>query len=126
MALFPVGKVEVTPGAAAALAAAGASSNDYLARHERGDWGDDAEDRQHADFALRYGHQITSNYTLPNGATMFVITAVDRSATQLLLADEYMVQEVDLRQGYGIWANSYDNEKNPLIAIEQPHVDTLL
>ena len=124
--LFPVGTVEITPRAAAALAAVQGGVAVYLDRHQSGDWGEDADDRAHSDFALRSGHQITSNYTLPDGTNLFIITAVDRATTRILLADEYEVREVDVQSGYAVWSSSYDIEKNPLIAIEEPHVEALL
>jgi 2-polyprenyl-3-methyl-5-hydroxy-6-metoxy-1,4-benzoquinol methylase len=122
--LFPVGTVEITPRAAAALAPEGVAR--YLERHQSGDWGEDAVDRAFSDFALREGHQINSNYTLPDGANIFIMTAVDRTSTRVLLADEFETQEVDIQTGYAIWSSSYDIEKNPLIAIEEPRVDALL
>ena len=124
--LFSVGTVEITPRAAAALAAAQRDVAFYLERHQSGDWGEDADDRAFSDFALRNGHQITSNYTLPDGANLFIMTAVDRTSTRVLLADEFETQEVDVRAGYAVWSSSYDIEKNPLIAIEEPRVDALL
>lgn len=33
---------------------------------------------------------------------------------------------VSLREGYAIWASSYDEEKNPLILTEQPRVEALV
>ena len=33
--------------------------------------------------------------------------------------------EVSIQEGYAIWASSYDEEKNPLIAVEQPRVEAL-
>src|SRR5262245_10037599 len=113
--LFPIGTVEVTPRAAAALAAVSEGVALYLARHQSGDWGEDADDRAFSDFALREGHQITSNYTLPDGANLFIMTAVDRASTCVLLADEFEVREVDIQTGYAIWSSSYNIEKNPLI-----------
>ena len=127
MELFPVGAVEITPGAAAALAAAGSESSTYLARHQRGDWGDvDEKDREDNTFALRYGHPIASSYRLADGGELLVMTAADRSSTRILLASEYEDREVSTREGYAIWSTSYDTEKNPLIAVEEPRVDTLL
>ena len=35
-------------------------------------------------------------------------------------------QEIDNKYGYALWAKSYDYEKNPLIAVEEPHVKKLL
>src|SRR5262245_30119055 len=124
--LFPIGTVEITPRAAAALADVQGGLTIYLDRHQSGDWGEDADDWAASDHALRFGHQITSNYTLPDGANLFIITAVDRTITRVLLADEYEVREVDAHAGYAVWSSSYDTEKNPLIAIEEPHVDALL
>jgi len=34
--------------------------------------------------------------------------------------------EVDSQKGYALWAESYDHEKNPLIAVEEPYVEKLL
>ncbi len=34
--------------------------------------------------------------------------------------------EVDSQKGYALWAESYDHEKNPLIAVEEPYVENLL
>ena len=34
--------------------------------------------------------------------------------------------EVDSQKGYALWAESYDREKNPLIATEEPYVEKLL
>ncbi len=36
------------------------------------------------------------------------------------------LQEVSTQGGYALWAASYDQEKNPLIAVEEPHIDRLL
>lgn len=35
-------------------------------------------------------------------------------------------QEIDNKNGYALWATSYDHEKNPLIAVEEPHVRQIL
>jgi ubiquinone/menaquinone biosynthesis C-methylase UbiE len=43
----------------------------------------------------------------------------------MLLVDEYRPQEVTVQEGYDRWAATYDSE-NPLIAVEEPYVDTLL
>ncbi len=34
--------------------------------------------------------------------------------------------EVDSQKGYALWAESYDGENNPLIAVEEPYVEKLL
>jgi len=69
----------ITPRAAAALAALQEGVAIYLDRHQSGDWGEDADDRASSDHALRFGHQILSNYRLPDGANLFIIPAVHRT-----------------------------------------------
>ena len=79
-----------TPGALRALDAAGVAALAYIARHQCGDWGDvDAEDARANDQALVNGTRLFSVYTLPTGVRVWVITEWDRSATTLLLPDEY-------------------------------------
>ncbi len=126
MALFPVGQVELTPAAAAALAAAGQHVDDYLHRHVRGDWGEDPQNQEWSTFGLRYGHPLTSSYPLPAGQQLVITTGVDRATTRVLLDAEWADREVDVRTGYAQWAPVYDVEQNPLIAIEAPRVAALL
>lgn len=122
--LFPLGAIEVTPAASAALAASGLDAASFLARHQTGAW--DEEDRSDNAWAVRYGHQVWSGYPLPGGAVLFVITAVDRSATRVLLESEFAEREVGTREGYDLWSRTYDREKNPLIVIEEPRVEELI
>lgn len=127
MDLFGAGVVEVTPAAGAALASAGVDPARFLARHRRGDWGAvEAERRDRNEFALRHGHTLLSRYTLADGTALLVVTAPDRSRTRLLLAAEQEAREVDAREGYAVWAASYDTFGNPLIAVEEPHVERLI
>jgi len=121
---FPLGSVEVSPGAAAALAAASLDSVTFLTRHQTGDWSD--ADREGNEWAARYGHEVASEYHLPGGVVLLVITALDRSCTRVLLDPEYEDREVGMVEGYDAWARTYDIEKNPLIAIEEPRVEKLL
>jgi 2-polyprenyl-3-methyl-5-hydroxy-6-metoxy-1,4-benzoquinol methylase len=39
---------------------------------------------------------------------------------------EGTVQEVSTQEGYALWARAYDEEKNALIAVEEPYVERLL
>jgi len=56
----------------------------------KGDWGDlSAEDKQLNDEAVQDGSRILSAYTTAKGAKVWVITEPDRSATTILLPDEY-------------------------------------
>ena len=88
--LFKLGQVLLTPGAIEALQASGQSPWSFLTRHMKGDWGDlSAEDKQLNDEAVQDGSRILSAYTTAKGAKVWVITEPDRSATTILLPDEY-------------------------------------
>ncbi len=89
-AKFSSGVVVATPGALTALVEAGQNAMHFLARHLRGDWGDlDSTDRQANDHALTHHGRLLSAYTLSTGERLWIITEWDRSATTLLLPDEY-------------------------------------
>jgi hypothetical protein len=89
-AYVPLGRVLATPGALRTLALAGANGAVYLARHAAGDWGDvDAHDWAANDRALLIDERLLSAYQLPNGERLWIITEADRSASTLLLPDEY-------------------------------------
>jgi hypothetical protein len=61
-----------------------------LRRHARGDWGDlDDEDRQANERALQDGARLLSTYVASNGTKFWIIPEADRSATTVLLPDEY-------------------------------------
>lgn len=61
-----------------------------LHRHRKGDWGDLCEeDKATNDQALREGSRLLSKYKFPDGRSAWVITEWDRSATTVLLPDEY-------------------------------------
>lgn len=90
-ALFPLGRTVTTPGALQALMEEGCDISGLLLRHASGDWGDigltgDLENQM----ALAEGFRIFSVYILPRTkARIWVITESDRSATTLLLPEEY-------------------------------------
>jgi hypothetical protein len=87
---FPPGQFVATPGALRELAQADESPLSYLRRHLAGDWGDlDAEDRQENELSLAHGFRLLSAYILQNGTRLWIITEADRSATTLLLPEEY-------------------------------------
>lgn len=61
-----------------------------LARHLSGDWGDlDENDRGANETALRKGTRLLSAYTSGSGIRFWIITEGDRSATTILLPEEY-------------------------------------
>ena len=94
--LFALGNIVATPGALDAC------SHEHrlacLARHVHGDWGCvDAEDAETNAEAARWGGRILSAYPLDPAKPckgfgdncLWIITEADRSATTLLLPDEY-------------------------------------
>ena len=88
--LFELGQIVATPGALKALEESGQSALPFLARHAACDWGDvDAEDRRSNNRAVSEGTRILSDYSLPGGWRLWIITEADRSATTLLLPEEY-------------------------------------
>ena len=88
--LFSLGMVVGTPGAVDALEEAGQGPEEFLDRHVRGDWGDVPEaDKHENDFSLQHGFRILSAYTTKAGERIWVLTEADRSATTILLPDEY-------------------------------------
>lgn len=87
---LPLGRLLATPAAFEALQTAGISIFALVNRHARGDWGDVSdEDRQHNDLAAIAGQRVLSSYRLPDGLNAWIITEWDRSATTVLLPDDY-------------------------------------
>lgn len=88
--LFSLGMVVGTQGAVDALEEAGQHPQEFLDRHVRGDWGEVPEaDKEENDFSLQHGFRLQSAYTTTAGERIWVITEADRSATTILLPDEY-------------------------------------
>lgn len=88
--LFSLGQVVATPGALMALKEAGQNPAEFLLRHVTGDWGDlDEHDRNENELALQKGLRLFSAYQTTKGVRIWVITERDRSATTILLPDEY-------------------------------------
>ena len=88
--LFPLGKTYATPGAVNLLQSLALTPFEFIARHWQGDWGDlDPEDVQANVAGLRYGYRLLSNYEIGAGQRLWIITEADRSATTLLLPEEY-------------------------------------
>ena len=88
--VLELGFVVATPGALRALEAAKESADEFLARHMAGDWGELGQtDCDENELSLREGFRILSAYTLRTGVKIWIITEADRSATTLLLPEEY-------------------------------------
>ena len=63
---------------------------DGFARHVAGDWGQvDEHDRAENDRALQNDGRILSVYVDRHGTKFWIITEADRSATTILLPEEY-------------------------------------
>ena len=89
-AKFPLGHIVGTPDALAGLAEAGQTPQEFICRHQVGDWGElDAEDRAENERSLKDGCRLLSAYTLRDGTRLWIITEADRSSTTLLLPEEY-------------------------------------
>lgn len=89
-ALFDLGHVVLTPGAAAL----GVDFAPFLARHSCADWGDlDKFDKRQNDIAVKEGYRILSAYDVPveNGEAerIWIVTEADRSVTTVLTPEEY-------------------------------------
>ena len=85
---FPLGRTVITRGALDALDDTDVHTG--IARHASGDWGDLCpEDKQANDEALRVGARVLSAYHIDSGQKFWIITEADRSATTVLLPEEY-------------------------------------
>jgi len=87
---FPLGRIVATPGALEAIDDSGETPADFLRRHAQCDWGDVSEDDWRLnDEALEQGDRLLSAYHTSNGEKIWVISEADRSATTILLPEEY-------------------------------------
>ena len=88
--VFELGQILATPGALAALQKAGQDPHDFLARHVACDWGDLSDEDQHENYySVEHGFRLLSSYRTNAGDKLWIITVSDRSATTLLLPEEY-------------------------------------
>ena len=85
---FRIGQLTITPGARDQL-----SPDEIFAaiqRHANCDWGDLCrEDKARNNDALKYGARLFSAYHSTDGTKFWIITEADRSATTILLPEEY-------------------------------------
>ena len=87
---FDLGGIVGTPGALDAIEQAGQIPSEFLVRHKHGDWGElPEEDRVENERALAQGSRLFSAYDTRTKDRLWVITEGDRSATTLLLPEEY-------------------------------------
>jgi len=87
-AKFPLGQLVATPNALNRL-----TQDDTLSgiiRHQAGDWGDIGEDdRKENDLSLEKGFRLFSVYHTTKGVKFWIITEADRSATTVLMPEDY-------------------------------------
>ena len=87
--LFPLGRVVATPGALNLLSETGTNPAELLVRHQGGDWGEvPPEDAAENELSVREGFRIISSYPV-GSSRVWVISEADRSATTILLPEEY-------------------------------------
>lgn len=85
---FPCGRLLATPGVLAAVSRI--EINRAIGQHLRGDWGILCDsDKRLNDQALKDGDRLLSAYEDRNGRKFWIITEADRSATTVLLPEEY-------------------------------------
>jgi len=90
MIRFQLGRVVATPGALSALEKAEQLPAEFLNRHVNGDWGEVPEaDKQENQRSVEQGFRILSAYTTSAGDRVWILTEADRSATILMLPEEY-------------------------------------
>lgn len=86
--MFALGRLLMTPGVKESL-----EDSEVIAairRHASGDWGDvSEEDRKENELSVSSNFRIVSAYHSRKGEKFWVITEADRSATTVLLPEEY-------------------------------------
>jgi hypothetical protein len=91
--LFDSGRIVATQGALDAIRQVEGDMGvglEYINRHLKGDWGELCdEDVKENEYSLEHGLRLMSVYTLPTGVKIWIITEADRSATTILLPEEY-------------------------------------
>jgi hypothetical protein len=90
---FPMGRLMMTRGVQEVVAS-GFNLARLVGRHEKGDWGDELSpfDLKQNNIAVAKGDlRILSSYSVPeaHGGKIWIITEADRSATTVLLPEEY-------------------------------------
>jgi hypothetical protein len=85
---FPFGQIVATPNALCRIHAD--EIQHALARHLQGDWGTlDPEDWNSNERALKDGGRLFSEYHSSQQIKFWIITEADRSATTVLLPEDY-------------------------------------
>jgi hypothetical protein len=84
---FPLGQIVITANAAQHLDTI--AVNEALRRHVSGDWGDiPPEDACENEYSLKHGFRLLSAYGTGD-RRFWLITEADRSATTILMPEDY-------------------------------------
>jgi hypothetical protein len=87
---FSSGQLCATPTVLAAFEETGESPFTFIQRHAAGDWGDVCpEDAVENALSLQRGFRLLSSYKLKSGTRFWILTEADRSATTVLLPQDY-------------------------------------
>lgn len=85
---FPLGRLVSTPAALEAIPPD--EIQVALSRHLQGDWGEcGPEDWEENELSLKEGYRLFSVYRSSAGTKFWIITEADRSATTVLLPEDY-------------------------------------
>jgi len=85
---FPFGQLVSTSNALDRLVQADVWT--AIQRHAKGDWGDLCEeDRKSNEWSLEHGERLFSVYHDRNQTKFYIITECDRTATTVLLPEDY-------------------------------------
>ncbi len=85
-----LGQICVTAAAAEALSETSQATDEFVSRHQLGDWGDLLpEENADNERALCVGGAISSAYSLEDGEIIWITTNADRSRTTIRLAHEF-------------------------------------
>jgi hypothetical protein len=89
-AKFLLGRIVATPSSLEALSQTNQDAALFLSRHQHGNWGDLCEeDNKENEFSVLNGFRILSAYALNTRVPIWIITEADRSATTILLPEDY-------------------------------------
>lgn len=88
--MFELGQIVATPGALQKLEGNQQTPMEFLHKHSKGDWGEvDGEDAKLNNESVKDGGRIISAYRLADTSKIWIITEANRSATTILLPEEY-------------------------------------
>lgn len=87
---FELGQLFITPRAREALEAAGQSAKEFISRHARLEQGELCDgDQRENEFSVDKQLRIFSSFKTAKDEKLWIITEADRSATTILLPEEY-------------------------------------